>query len=117
MEKDLRQFPTIKENWIHSKAPSVVLPGVWIAIVFHLGELHGSSTLGIPIFLASFLGVPLLMTWIMRLGEYNAVESLIKGLEHANRKGNHGYGEKRFNEEAKQFILSWWRNNSKSYLY
>jgi hypothetical protein len=109
-------FPTKNEKWIHERIPKIVMPLVWISSVFYLTELHNDSALGVFVMFASFFGIPLLMSWIMRIGEFNAIESLVKGLEYAERRGDYQYGGKNFNRRAKEFILGWWGSNSKSYL-
>ena len=109
-------FPTKKEKWILDRIPRIVMPLIWISFVFYLTGLHIESTFGAFVIFACFFGIPLLMSWIMRIGEFNAIESLAKGLEYAEKKGDYQYGGKEFNRRAKEFILGWWDSNSKSYL-
>jgi len=111
-----QMFPTRKEIWIHDHAPKFVLPMVWISSVAYLTDQYSDSALGIPVMLGSFIVIPLVMAYIMRVGEFTAVESLMKGLEHAEKRGNHYYGGRNFNQDAKEYILGWWLSNSKNYL-
>ena len=109
-------FPTKTEKWIHDRIPRIVMPLVWIPSVVYLTELHSDSAFGVFVMFASFFGIPLLMLWIMRIEEFNAIESLTKGLKYAEKKGDHEYGGMEFNRKAREFILGWWDSNSKSYL-
>jgi len=109
-------FPTKKEKWIHDRIPKIVMPLGWISAVAYLTDMNSDNAYGLPVMFATFFGIPLLMSWIMRIGEFNAIESLVKGLEYAEKKGDYQYGGKDFNRRAKEFMLGWWGSNSKSYL-
>jgi len=109
-------FPTKKEKWIHDRIPKILMPLGWISAVAYLTDMNSDNAYGLPVMFATFFGIPLLMSWIMRIGEFYAIESLAKGLEYAEKKGDYQYVEKEFNRRAKEFILGWWDSNSKSYL-
>ena len=106
-------FPTRKDVWLHERTPQFVLPLVWLGSVFYLGDSYGGTDGGVGVFFASFFGIPLLMLYLMRMGEYTAIKSLVQYLDYAKRRGNFYYGESNFNQAAKDFILEWWENNCK----
>jgi len=107
-------FPTRKEVWLHDRIPQFVMPLVWIGSVFYLGDSYDGTDGGVGVFFASFFGIPLLMGYLMRIGEYTAIKSLIERLDYYKRRGS--FGDSNFDQVSKQFILEWWESNSKTYL-
>ena len=92
-------FPTRKEVWLHDRIPQFVIPLVWIGSVFYLGDSYDGTDGGVGVFFASFFGIPLLMGYLMRIGEYTAIKSLIERLDYYKRRGS--FGDSNFDQVSK----------------
>jgi len=109
-----QMFPTRKEVWLNDRIPHILFPLVWLFSCHCLVELYGGPAFGFEVFIGCVFGVPMLMGYLMRIGEYIAIKSLIERLDYYKIRGS--FGESNFDQVSKQFILEWWESNSKPYL-